>query len=294
MRRWFENEEVYRHRSYDYRRKKFPVWLIIIVIIILIAIVYAYDIGGLKTSTNKILNNINLSSSSSYSNSFRLNTKNCPSDIIPDKITIIEYPVRDFIGSWKDGTPINEYKSPDDYSIDILTIFNKQCHQGNNQGENINYFYCNNLFYSKNIQKINSNGDIISKYDNNYTINIILEPDTGNFTIFKYSFPLTNDMFTQAELSDEPSIDLILKVAERNNIYPLSSIDWNFKLSSYANTNMTTKFDKITWQYRNPFTGMSWVLINGKVWLTSNNERGYLERGIYRNYTILNANCMKK
>jgi len=70
---WFDDEEVYRPRSYDYRRKsKKWIWIIFIILIIF-GIFYAYDILGVKTSITKITKettNSSLFSNNALSNSF--------------------------------------------------------------------------------------------------------------------------------------------------------------------------------------------------------------------------------
>ena len=115
--------------------------------------------------------------------------KICPENIIPEKITLHEaegtagnpeslyYFWAIYNTNWEDETEIKRYEGETiDFFRAIDDSFGIKCRKGSEEGENTNYFYCDNLLYSPSKTKVNSEGVIESSEKSNYKINLVLEP----------------------------------------------------------------------------------------------------------------------
>jgi len=166
--------------SRHYLGKK-TLWIIVSLLVIL-GVVIAYNGGMIKINIRD-----------SY----------CKENIIPERILIDEgiattnqyaQNTLDFVGTWKDGIAIGG----NDDGWGLTTAFSSSCHRGGNEGENINYTYCDNLHYYKSTQKISKEGIIGEKVEKKYAISLILKPegswvytDTVNLMSNKY-YPAGN------------------------------------------------------------------------------------------------------
>ncbi|MCX6711409.1 MAG: hypothetical protein NT139_00010 [Candidatus Woesearchaeota archaeon] len=181
MSKWFNNNEVHRHRSYDFRRKN-KFWIVILILIIFCSLIYAYDILGLKTSIKNII-----STNLSVEKDLILSKNKCPSEIIPDRLLLIENNMPQSLTLMKGAIWLTNNANPSDYIIpqwkDGIEIsyayldFNGVCHHGSSKGENINYVYCNNLGYSKSKTEISKEGVVGDTTTISYSINLILIKD---------------------------------------------------------------------------------------------------------------------
>ena len=77
--------------------------------------------------------------------------------------------------SWKDGTPLI-----------VPNRFEPICIRGNKQGQQINYFYCDSLGYSKKVINYDENGKIIESRTDNYRIKLILNVSSNNIGMKVY------------------------------------------------------------------------------------------------------------
>jgi len=109
----------------------------------------------------------------------------CPEGIIPDNITFYKNQMISGIDEekmkttglflldpvWKDGTP---FGMPSGLTyLGFETDY--YCHRGSGAGENINYFYCNDLTYSKEIKDIDPKGNILRIENKKYKIDLIID-----------------------------------------------------------------------------------------------------------------------
>jgi len=123
-----------------------------------------------------------------YSSGFTLKSSifsnECPEEILPpafflkqkgDNLYFVAPTIiTDFssAGTWGDGTELR-----------VDNILDPACHKGNSYGENVNYFYCDNFYYSNYIKEIDDDGNIINAYTVNYNVKVVLEE--GSYNHFK-------------------------------------------------------------------------------------------------------------
>jgi len=145
----------HRRRHWEGHSKKSHKGLwILIILIILIGFVWAYNYGYIK------LPNIS-------SNQNIIDKNRCPEGIVPTIISMKNYFEYDGTGLlWFDGTAMNKFK-PDKFSPPPAL-----CRKGEFEGENVDYFYCNNLIYSKIETNISEEGIIGKTTTTNYMINL--------------------------------------------------------------------------------------------------------------------------
>ena len=129
----------------------------------------------------------------------RLSANSCPKEILPDKIILLNaegfvmskkpievyYTTGKGVGiennykiinsQWKDGTPLTIFY--DGYNV--VTMADPDCRKGNNQGENINYFYCKTLVYASEKKDIDNSGNILKIENTTYHVDIVLNPLEG-------------------------------------------------------------------------------------------------------------------
>jgi len=241
------------------------VFVSILTIIILIAIILSFNIFGLGSLASKGLDSINSISGNLKDTA---NTIQCPDYVIPSRISLVEEPIRrEITRSWKDGTPIGFDDSGDSWATVGKTLFESSCRNGALEGENKNYFYCNNLLYSKETQQTDSNGLIIKNSNLNYRINIVIKPE-GNWSILKEP-SMERNMLTddEQEFIDENPANvpkIFNEVMNRNGIYLLDA--------SYIYSQEKR-----------------WIKINGEVWVSKSNKVD----SIFRNYSVIQSTCVK-
>jgi len=147
----------------------------IVIISILILCLLFFVISNSKSSK------INSLLGDEITKMFEKNTLNslCPDTIVPEEILMIknydgnsiylhyqnyneDYPAS--LPVWKDGTEIG-----------FNYIEDKQCTRGESNKQNINYFYCKPLKYSKFTKEISVEGEITNEISTSYDISLILE-----------------------------------------------------------------------------------------------------------------------
>lgn len=143
------------------------IWFVILIIAGILFISYSFFgfdiIGKIKEIPSKI--------SGSYTEITTLNDDYCADNIIPEEVIFIygthdsyRYYSYDYLtSSWKDGTTIDIFG-------DSVDKFFYKCRNGEKEGENNNYLYCDGLKYSKTV--ISEDGTIGDT--KTYQINLIL------------------------------------------------------------------------------------------------------------------------
>ncbi|GBE19645.1 MAG TPA: hypothetical protein ENG87_02275 [Candidatus Pacearchaeota archaeon] len=166
---------------YYKKRRNRKAKYILIIVVVLIGLVWAYDSGYIeipKTQTTA------------------LEKYKCPSDIIPTFLSTEDYDSWDGTGLyWYDGTPMSKYREyTHTPALDL-------CRKGKFEGENINYFYCNNLIYDKSETEISEEGKIGKTITTRYVINLEvkkykdMEKDAGIYGIQKWvEYQVTNSL----------------------------------------------------------------------------------------------------
>lgn len=187
------------HSSYDFRKKKsYKGLIIVIAIIVVLALVLAYDFGGVKTTIEKSVIKIQ---SNIKTNNLGLKNNECPNGIISESFILIQsrneykecggvkfssfdkqcvldkqagsssYYIKQ---KWADNSEIGFYNEEGTIPS-ALNYANDNCIVGSNEGENINYLYCQPFTYSNTKTKIADEGTIEEKENINYKITLILE-----------------------------------------------------------------------------------------------------------------------
>ncbi len=118
---------------------------------------------------------------------YNAHTLSCPEKILPEKITI--YEAEGWAGSvesleyryvilsnWKDGTDLYVDRDPMSPMTPYLNMFGPDCRKGKNEGENINYMYCDGLSYNNSVQQISTDGTIGKTSKEVYSISLELSP----------------------------------------------------------------------------------------------------------------------
>ncbi|MBU2576520.1 MAG: hypothetical protein KKF50_02260 [Nanoarchaeota archaeon] len=187
MKKKWHRKHVKEHGGYtSYHQKKSYTWVWFLGIIILASLVYAYDVGGVKTlieeKINQVQDNSNLGGS--------LLSSECPEGIVPEvmimdnkQLTFVknmtgiyrDYPEAVSFSSmfyWNDGV-----QSDLDATDDGFYYYNL-CHKGQSGGENINYIYCEDLPYSKTITPVSDEGVIGKSETISYSIDLVLEEES--------------------------------------------------------------------------------------------------------------------
>lgn len=155
----------------------------ILIIIILISFVWGYNLLGIRTTINEGIDKIQDLSLSS-------NVKiTCPQGIIPQEIDLLEYEgslwgyeewgngqiYAYWPPSWLDGQKMTIYPlSPKGTPGEVSDLTKSYCVKGSNEGQNINYYYCD-VGYSKTITDISEEGSIGETKTISYNIKLILE-----------------------------------------------------------------------------------------------------------------------
>jgi hypothetical protein len=174
--------------------------IFIIGALLVLGFVYAYDVGGIKTTISKEL----------------LTNNNCPISIIPEKVTMVDIVVktekssgkyansrtyviptiinnpRTITSNWRDGERIQ---------VPEYAIFNQYCHKGNSAGENKNNYYCEDLVYNHPFEKVSADGEIIEKGSVEYVISLELKP-LGNVKFIE-SKQVSGSLFSFPEVKIE-------------------------------------------------------------------------------------------
>ena len=180
------------------RKNNFNVIVTILVIILLLWFILGYNVFGIKTTINNGVNNLKGLTSN-------LNTKiECPEGVIPSEIDLAEYEgglwgyeeselgrMRYYYWHpyWEDGQQMDIYPPTPSGSTDDFS--RKYCEKGNEEGQNINYYYCK-VGYSKTTTNISKEGEIGETKTESYTIDLVLEKkehikDLDKIPIDKYS-----------------------------------------------------------------------------------------------------------
>jgi len=130
----------------------------------------------------------------------KINTKDCPTSILPDRIIVVNYYLSrdyllnkikisplDFINPdfgnrlniptsyWKDSNRIEVSRQGKVYSY--LSYETPDCIKGSKEGENLNYLYCSNLSYRGILKDIGSDGTINKIKETTYLVNLVLKPE---------------------------------------------------------------------------------------------------------------------
>ena len=146
------------------------IWLGIFIVgsLIVSFLVYPNSLQSFKSNVNGVVPNINLPEKS-----VGLEQNNyCKENIIPKNV-VFDFPADDFdyrktsfqylASTWKDGTAIGIFGD----NVDELFY---KCRNGENEGENQNYVYCDELKYSKTpIAEGGTIGETI-----NYNVDLVL------------------------------------------------------------------------------------------------------------------------
>lgn len=153
-------------------------WLIVFIVgsLIVSFIIYPQSFQSFKLNIKRITGNV-IDKIEETKENLKENVadKTCPANIIPEKLIL--YEEKGIVdGKWKDGTEIVRYESTSDISRFIDdTVYGITCARGNEEGENINYFYCDNLLYSPAKTGVNDEGVLESTGKMDYKINLVLE-----------------------------------------------------------------------------------------------------------------------
>jgi hypothetical protein len=166
-------------------KKSSRIWIwIILVIVLLICVVFAYDIGGIKTSIEN------------KGNTAQQNK--CPNGIIPDNLDFYYgstnldnsgwYPFFNIQGSWADGKGIensNDYNDmPSQFFKNLpIEFILSDCIYGSEEGQNVNYLYCVPKIYTS--DKVLDKEGNITKNNIKYKVYLTLEP-LAKVDIIKY------------------------------------------------------------------------------------------------------------
>lgn len=155
-------------------------------------------------STNLFFHDLAVSGASKLDNFFasiknKANTNECPKEIIPDKLVLLnaqgdvmsQKALDDYFNSgegvgisdwhkivtysWKDGTALSIWSNPND----IFSNAPPDCHKGSQEGENVNYCYTKPLIYSSETKNVDSQGNINGIKTINYHIELALNPLTN-------------------------------------------------------------------------------------------------------------------
>lgn len=143
-------------------RKNNKAVIVILILIALLVIVYASDLGGIKTKIQQ-------------------GDKYCEENIIPSNFTFHDEQIISGIDEealasgiiylkepvWKDGTKFTEPPAgtPNPYN----------CHSGKSEGENVNYLYCNGVGYQKEIKDIDAKGNVLKVEQRNYIVDLVID-----------------------------------------------------------------------------------------------------------------------
>jgi hypothetical protein len=186
------------------RRKNKKTILIVGIILTILLVISAYNnnFQGVKDTITNVFSSIQeISQQQKYSI--------CPENILPEKITFEVYDDksemfnRRTIGGWKeglyirergstiwkDGVPVLVYSYSEDYNITTGEFFDKEnvniykssgadepiCVKGFKEGQNLNYYYCEDLAYLHKTQPILESGEIGKEISIEYKIDIVLK-----------------------------------------------------------------------------------------------------------------------
>jgi len=185
-------------------------------LIILIAIV-SVIVFGIINYGDEIYNLIPINADSNNLASNKIIDSYCEENIIPKSFVTykghisgginedlhINSGMLEFISpEWKDGTKLGI--SPD--GLEYINKYN--CRMGEFEGENINYLYCGNIGYSKEIKEIDDDGNVISIDNRNYRINISIDlADIMDTKIYSFSSKLSFGRSKSIQLNINPVID---------------------------------------------------------------------------------------
>lgn len=156
------------------------VLFIFVIVFIFLLIINPYTPQKIHSASEKVSGKI-IETKESFQ------TKICPKEIIPKKVIIFEaegtagnldslyYLNSLFTSKWDDGTEIKRF-GEESMAQKIDDLFGLKCEYGKESGENINYLYCKNLFYSPKKTIVNNEGILEESNKDSYKIDLVLFP----------------------------------------------------------------------------------------------------------------------
>lgn len=147
------------------RKKRQRTTIFVVVLIAVIGLIWLYNSGGYGDLFSKSI----------------IQDNYCEENIYLDNITIfqgqlysgIDEEAMDRSGTmweidavWKDGTSVAKNDAYGFYYV---------CNIGSGEGENVNYFYCRGLGYSKEVKEIDSSGNILGIDNRNYQVDLVID-----------------------------------------------------------------------------------------------------------------------
>ena len=86
---------------------------------------------------------------------------------------VVSSPGGAYLTKWNDSQPVKKYGDKLSYGV--------VCKNGFSEGQNVNYYYCNDLYYQKSVTPIADNGVIGKTVNTEYIISLVLQEKSRMF-----------------------------------------------------------------------------------------------------------------